>query len=96
MYVYKCRLCAGGACYMFLPNKIDETFKNELLIDTCPQEFDHDADFGLLSLNETKKVLDDLNRVQNDSETKMVFGDDAINALDRMGLGESKWNKING
>ena len=86
MYVYKCRLCARGACYMFLPNKMDETFKNELLIDTCPQTYDNDADFGLLSLEETREVLADLNRVQKDSAMKMVFGDDAKDALSNMGL----------
>ena len=71
---------------MFLPNKMDETFKNELLIDTCPQEYDNDADFGLLSLEETREVLADLNRVQKDSAMKMVFWDDAKDALSNMGL----------
>lgn len=79
---------------MFLPNKMDETFKNELLIDTCPQEFDYDADFGLLSLEETREVLADLNRIQKDSAMKMVFGDDATEAQSKLGLGELKWTKL--
>lgn len=90
MYVYKCSLCAGGACYMFLPNKMDETFKNELLIDTCPQEFDHDAEFGILSLDETRGVLEDLNRVQMGAAMEMVFSDEAKEAQTKLGLCELK------
>lgn len=86
MYVYKCRLCAGGACYMFLPNKMDETFKNELLIDTCPQEYDNDADFGLLSIEETREVLHNLDRIQKDSAMQMVLGDDAEDAVSNIGF----------
>ena len=86
MYVYKCRRCAGGACYMFLPNKMDETFKNELLIDTCPQEYDNDADFGLLSIEETREVLHNLDRIQKDSAMQMALGDDAEDAVSNIGF----------
>jgi hypothetical protein len=64
---------------MFLPNKMDETFKNELLIDTCPQEYDNDADFGLLSLEETREALANLTRVQKDAAMDIVFDKYCIN-----------------
>ena len=71
---------------MFLPNKMDETFKNELLIDTCPQEYDNDADFGLLSIEETREVLHNLDRIQKDSAMQMVLGDDAEDAVSNIGF----------
>ena len=58
---------------------MDDVFKNELLIDTCPQEFDYDADFCLLSLEETREALADLTRVQKDAAMDIVFDKYCIN-----------------